>query len=250
MRSDLGGDPDPGRPGALDGRQRGGRADVADVHGRVLVLGDVEGAGDVEALAERRDAGEPEPRGDRALVHLAALEERLVLGVDGHEAPAHLDVLEGAAYERGALQYVKVSGRFVAVHAQDESLFKGGQMHEGPVSARLGLTGIPSLCESLDVSRTLDIAEYEDAAVHICHVSTAASLAAIERARAAGVRVTAEVTPHHLTLNDEAIAALDPNFKMNPPLRAESDRKALVAALKSGLLDCVATDHAPHAAEE
>jgi dihydroorotase len=158
--------------------------------------------------------------------------------------------LATAALTRRALQYVKVSGRFVAVHAQDDSLFKGGQMHEGPVSARLGLTGIPSICESLDVSRTLDIAEYEDAAVHICHVSTAASLAAIERARAAGVRVTAEATPHHLTLNDEAIAALDSNFKMNPPLRAESDRHALVAALKSGLLDCVATDHAPHAAEE
>ena len=158
--------------------------------------------------------------------------------------------LASAALTRRALQYVKVSGRFVAVHAQDDSLFNGGQMHEGPVSARLGLSGIPSLCESLDVSRTLDIAEYEDAAVHFCHVSTAASLAAIARAKAAGVRVTAEVTPHHLTLNDEAIAALDPNFKMNPPLRAESDRKALVAALRSGLLDCVATDHAPHAAEE
>jgi len=158
--------------------------------------------------------------------------------------------LATAALTRRALQYVKVSGRFVAIHAQDDSLFNGGQMHEGPASARLGLTGIPSLCESLDVSRTLDIAEYEDAAVHICHVSTAASLAAIERAKAAGIRVTAEVTPHHLTLNDEAIAALDPNFKMNPPLRAESDRTALVAALKSGLLDCVATDHAPHAVEE
>jgi dihydroorotase len=158
--------------------------------------------------------------------------------------------LATAALTRRALQYVKVSGRFVAVHAQDDSLFKGGQMHEGPVSARLGLTGIPSLCESLDVSRTLDIAEYEDAAVHFCHVSTAASLVAIARAKAAGIRVTAEVTPHHLALNDEAIAALDPNFKMNPPLRAESDRQALVAALKSGLLDCVATDHAPHAAEE
>ena len=158
--------------------------------------------------------------------------------------------LASAALTRRALQYVKVSGRFVAVHAQDDSLFNGGQMHEGPVSARLGLSGIPSLCESLDVSRTLDIAEYEDAAVHFCHVSTAASLAAIERAKAAGIRVTAEVTPHHLTLNDEAIAALDPNFKMNPPLRAESDRTALVAALKSGLLDCVATDHAPHAVEE
>jgi len=158
--------------------------------------------------------------------------------------------LATAALTRRALQYVKVSGRFVAIHAQDDSLFKGGQMHEGPVSARLGLTGIPSLCESLDVSRTLDIAEYEDAPVHVCHVSTEASLIAIERAKAAGVKVTAEATPHHLTLIDKAIEALDSNLKMNPPLRAESDRRALVAALKSGLVDCVATDHAPHASEE
>ncbi len=158
--------------------------------------------------------------------------------------------LAAAALTRRALQYVKVSGRFIAIHAQDDSLFKGGQMHEGPVSARLGLTGIPSLCESLDVSRALDIAEYEDAAVHVCHVSTAASLAAIERAKSAGVKVTAEATPHHLTLTDDAIESLDPNLKMNPPLRSESDRKALVAALKSGLVDCVATDHAPHASEE
>jgi dihydroorotase len=158
--------------------------------------------------------------------------------------------LATAALVRRALQYVKVSGRFVAIHAQDDSLMKGGQMHEGPVSARMGLTGIPSLCESLDVSRALDIAAYEDAALHVCHVSSAATLAALERARGAGVKATAEVTPHHLTLTDEAIAALDPNQKMNPPLREESDRKALVAALKSGLLDCVATDHAPHASEE
>ena len=158
--------------------------------------------------------------------------------------------LATAALTRRALQYVKVSGRFVAIHAQDDSLFKGGQMHEGPASARLGLTGIPSLCESLDVSRTLDIAAYEDASVHICHVSTAASLEAIARAKEAGVRVTVEVTPHHLTLNDEAVAALDPNLKMNPPLRAESDRLALIDGLASGLIDCVATDHAPHAAEE
>jgi dihydroorotase len=154
--------------------------------------------------------------------------------------------LPNAAITRRALQYVKVSKRFVAIHAQDASLFKGGQMHEGPASARLGLTGIPDLCESLDVSRTLDIAAYEDADLHVCHVSTEKSLAAIARAREAGVRVTAEVTPHHLTLNDE----LDPNLKMNPPLRAESDRKALVEALRSGLVDCVATDHAPHAIEE
>ncbi len=158
--------------------------------------------------------------------------------------------LATAALTRRALQYVKVSGRFVAIHAQDDSLFKGGQMHEGSASARLGLTGIPSLCESLDVSRSLDIAAYEDATLHICHVSTAASLAAIARAKEAGVKVTCEVTPHHLTLTDEAVAALDPNLKMNPPLRAESDREALVTALAGGLIDCVATDHAPHVAEE
>ena len=158
--------------------------------------------------------------------------------------------LTSAALTRRALQYAKVSGRFIAIHAQDESLMAGGQMHEGAVSARLGLAGIPSLCESLDVARTLDIAAYENAGVHICHVSAAESLDHIARARAAGVAVTAEVTPHHLTLTDAANETLDPNFKMNPPLRTESDRVALVAALKSGLIDCVATDHAPHAAEE
>jgi dihydroorotase len=158
--------------------------------------------------------------------------------------------LPTAAITRRALQYVKVSGRFVAIHAQDDSLFKGGQMHEGPASARLGLTGIPSLCESLDVSRSLDIAAYEEASLHVCHVSAAASLEAIARAKDAGVRVTAEVTPHHLVMNDGVVATLDPNVKMNPPLRAESDRMALVAALRSGLIDCVATDHAPHVSEE
>lgn len=158
--------------------------------------------------------------------------------------------LATAALTRRALQYVKVSGRFVAIHPQDDSLFKGGQMHESPVSARLGLTGIPSLSESLDVSRTLDIAAYENATLHIQHVSCADSLAAIARAKAAGVKVTAEATPHHLTLIDEAIESLDPNLKMNPPLRSESDRQALVVALREGLVDCVATDHAPHVAEE
>jgi dihydroorotase len=158
--------------------------------------------------------------------------------------------LPTAAITRRALQYVKVSKRFVAIHAQDASLFKGGQMHESPVSARLGLTGIPDLCESLDVSRTLDIAAYEDADVHVCHVSTEKALTAIAQAKEAGVRVTAEATPHHLTLTDECIASLDPNLKMNPPLRAESDRRALAEALRTGLVDCVATDHAPHAIEE
>jgi dihydroorotase len=158
--------------------------------------------------------------------------------------------LPTAAIMRRALQYAKITGRYVAVHAEDGSLSVGGQMHEGPASARLGLTGIPALCESLDVARAVDIAAYEDARVHVCHVSAAQSLEALARAKAAGVRVTAEVTPHHLALVDEQVASFDPHFKMNPPLRAEHDRKALVEALKSGLVDCVATDHAPHAAEE
>ena len=152
--------------------------------------------------------------------------------------------LSNAAITRRALQYAKVGDRFVAVHAQDDSLCEGGQMHEGAASARLGLTGIPSLCESLDVARALDIAAYEDARVHVCHVSAEESLQAIARAKDAGVRVTAETTPHHLALVDEQLTSFDTNFKMNPPLRAEKDRRALVEALKSGLVDCVATDHA------
>ncbi len=155
--------------------------------------------------------------------------------------------LATAALVRRALQYAKVSGRHVAAHAQDDSLFAGGQMHEGPVSARLGLAGIPALCESLDVKRVLDIAAYERTRVHVCHVSAAASVEAVEAARAAGVAVTAEVTPHHLTLTDEDVATLDSNLKMNPPLREDADRRALVKALKAGVVDCVATDHAPHA---
>jgi dihydroorotase len=155
-----------------------------------------------------------------------------------------------SAVTRRALQYAKVTDRYIAVHCEDKSLCEGGQMHEGAASARLGLTGIPALCESLDVARALDIAAYEEARVHVCHVSAAQSLEALARAKQAGVRVTAEATPHHLTLVDEQVASFDPNLKMNPPLRAERDRRALVEALKSGLVDCVATDHAPHAAEE
>jgi dihydroorotase len=155
--------------------------------------------------------------------------------------------LASAALVRRALQYAKVTGRTVAIHAQDDSLFKGGQMHEGPASARIGLTGIPSLCESLDVARALDIAAYEEAPLHVHHVSAAATLEHLSRAKAAGLKVTVEVTPHHLTMTDEAVSSLDSNVKMNPPLREEDDRQALVKALKSGLADCVATDHAPHA---
>ena len=158
--------------------------------------------------------------------------------------------LSSAHLTRRALQYAKVTDRFVAVHAEDESLTRGGVMHEGAVSAKLGLGGMPPVAESIEVDRALELAAYEQGRLHLCHLSTAASLEHLERAKKAGVQVTAEVTPHHLTLTDECIRSLDPNYKMNPPLRPEVDRKALAQALRSGLIDCVATDHAPHAQQE
>jgi dihydroorotase len=123
-------------------------------------------------------------------------------------------------------------------------------MHEGAVSARLGIAGIPSLSESTMVARDAALAGYEDARVHFQHLSCVESVEALEQAKRKGIRVSAEVCPHHLTLTDEIVRTLDSRFKMNPPLRAERDRRALVEALRTGLIDCVATDHAPHASHE
>jgi dihydroorotase len=179
------------------------------------------------------------------LTEMAELAETGAIGFSDDGQP-----LATAQLARRALQYVKLTDRFVAVHAEDASLVRGGQMHEGPVSARLGLGGMPSIAESIDVQRVLEVAAYEDGRVHLCHLSAAGSLAHLERAKRAGVRVTAEVTPHHLTMTDDEVQSLESTLKMNPPLREESDRDALVKALKGGLIDCVATDHAPHAPEE
>jgi dihydroorotase len=123
-------------------------------------------------------------------------------------------------------------------------------MHEGAVSALLGLAGIPSISESTMVERDAGIARYEGGRLHVLHVSAAESVAAVERAKAQGIELTCEVTPHHLTLTDEAVRSLDPRFKMNPPLRSQDDRTELIDALRSGVIDCVATDHAPHSREE
>jgi dihydroorotase len=151
---------------------------------------------------------------------------------------------------RQALQYQRLVGLPIALHEEDPSLSAGGAMHEGAVSALLGIAGIPSISESTMIARDAAIAGYEDGRIHIQHVSARESVAAIEEAKQAGVRITAEVSPHHLTLTDDAVHALDANFKMNPPLRAEADRQALIDALRSGTLDFIATDHAPHAREE
>jgi dihydroorotase len=151
---------------------------------------------------------------------------------------------------RQALQYQRVAGGRLALHEEDPSLSGDGVMNEGAVAALLGLTGIPSISESTMIERDAQIARYEGGQVHVLHVSTGESVAAVERAKADGVELTCEVTPHHLTLTDEAVRSLDARFKMNPPLRAERDRRALIDGLRSGAIDCIATDHAPHAREE
>ena len=151
---------------------------------------------------------------------------------------------------RRALQYSAAAGRPVAVHCEEPTLSRGGHVHEGLVSAELGFGGYPAVAESVMVARDLALAGYEARPLHLLHLSARESVDELRRARAAGVQATAEVTPHHLCLTDEAVRSLDPNVKMNPPLRAEEDRAALVEALLDGTIEAIATDHAPHAREE
>jgi dihydroorotase len=151
---------------------------------------------------------------------------------------------------RRALQYASSVGRPLALHCEEPSLTAGAHVHEGSVAAELGFTGYPSVGESVMVERDLALAAHEDQPMHVLHLSAAESVAALRRAREAGVRASGEVTPHHLVLTDEAVRSLDANVKMNPPLRAERDRVALLDALRDGTIEAIATDHAPHARHE
>ena len=157
--------------------------------------------------------------------------------------------VQTAAVMRTAMQQAARLGKTIVAHCEDDSL-KAGCVHEGSYSQREGLQGIPSLAESIHIARDVLIAEETGCHYHVCHVSTKESVRVIRDAKRAGIRVTAEVTPHHLVLIDEDIKDRDPNFKMNPPLRSEADRQALLEGLADGTIDCIATDHAPHAAEE
>jgi dihydroorotase len=151
---------------------------------------------------------------------------------------------------RRALQYHGVTGRRLAVHCEEPTLSRDGQMHEGAVSAELGFAGYPSVAESLMVERDLALAAYEGRPLHLLHLSARESVEALSRAQVAGVQATGEVTPHHLCLTDDAVRTLDSNVKMNPPLRSADDRAALVEGLRDGTIASVATDHAPHARHE
>jgi dihydroorotase len=155
-----------------------------------------------------------------------------------------------AGLMRRALEYNAITGRCLALHCEEPSLTRGGHMHMGAVSAELGLGGWPSLGESLGVSRELSLAGDTRQPLHLMHLSARESVDLLRAARASGVGASAEVTPHHLCLTDEAVRSLDPNLKMNPPLRTSADRAALIEALADGTIEAVATDHAPHSREE
>jgi dihydroorotase len=152
--------------------------------------------------------------------------------------------------QRRVLEYSRLVEKPVIVHAEDRTLVGDGVVNEGAVSTRLGLPGNPAVAEVVHVARDLLLAELTGAHLHVAHVSTAGAVALLREARARGVHVTAEVTPHHLTLTDEAALGYDPNTKMAPPLRGKDDVAACVAGLADGTLDAIATDHAPHAVHE
>jgi dihydroorotase len=181
---------------------------------------------------------------------LAELGEMAAAGVrvfsdDGRAVPT-------ARVLRNALTYVQAFGDdlVIAEHAEDASLVEGGHMHEGVRSASLGLAGRPAEAEEIVVARDLALARATGGRLHVCHVSTVRAVELIRRAKAEGVRVTAEVTPHHLTFTDEDLVTYDTNRKMYPPLRSSEDRDALREAVADGTIDAIATDHAPHAIEE
>ncbi len=179
------------------------------------------------------------------LTEMAELREAGALGFSDDGKP-----VRDAGMLRKALQYQRLCGGVIALHEEDPTLSRGGAINEGAVSAALGISGIPTIAESTMVARDAALAGYEDARVHFQHLSCAASVDAVADAKARGWRVSAEVSPHHLLLTDEDVRSMDTRMKMHPPLTGEADRRALIEGLRAGTVDCIATDHAPHARDE
>lgn len=160
------------------------------------------------------------------------------------------DVVQNTAVLRSVMEYVAQLGGVVSEHAVDAGLAKGGHMHEGSVSSRLGMNGIPSEADDITIARDIALARMTGVRLHLQHLSTAGSVTLVAQAKDEGLDVTAEVTPHHLMFTHEDVGSTDANFKMMPPLRHSTDTEALIDGLRSGVIDAVATDHAPHAATE
>jgi dihydroorotase len=181
----------------------------------------------------------------KELTEMAVLREAGAVGFSDDGLP-----IVSARVLRRALQYQRLVGGTILLHEEDPELSADGVMAEGEVSAQLGLAGVPPVSEASMIARDAQLCRYEDARAHIQHLSARISVEAVEFAKRQGAPITAELTPHHLVLTDEEVRSLDSRFKMNPPLRSDDDRQALIEALRSGVIDCIGTDHAPHSAEE
>lgn len=158
--------------------------------------------------------------------------------------------VQDALFVRRVMEYLMTFDATYAEHCEDAALAAGGQMHEGDRSMVLGLRGVPAAAEELMATRDIELARLTGCRLHLLHISTAGTVELVRRAKAAGVRVTAEATPHHFSITDAALESYDPNCKVNPPLREERDVQAVIEGLKDGTIDAIATDHAPHALEE
>ena len=217
-------------------------ADTAGVVEQVWRLGQVAGHCDVHPVGAVTVG-----LGGQQLAELGAMADSAarvrVFSDDGH-------CVDDAVLMRRALEYVRAFDGVIAQHAQERRLTEDAQMNEGVISAQLGLVGWPAAAEEAVIARDCLLAGHVGSRLHICHVSTVGSVDILRWAKARGIRVTAEVTPHHLLLTDELATSYDPVFKVNPPLRTAADVTALRDALADGTIDAVATDHAPHALED
>jgi dihydroorotase len=217
-------------------------ADTAGVVEQVWRLGQVAGHCDVHPVGAVTVG-----LGGQQLAELGAMADSAarvrVFSDDGH-------CVDDAVLMRRALEYVRAFDGVIAQHAQEPRLTEDAQMNEGVISAQLGLVGWPAAAEEAVIARDCLLAGHVGSRLHICHVSTVGSVDILRWAKARGIRVTAEVTPHHLLLTDELATSYDPVFKVNPPLRTAADVTALRDALADGTIDAVATDHAPHALED
>jgi len=240
--------------------ETGTRSAAAGGYAGVLAMANtsppVSSPADIEALRAQAGLQASVPVGFLATVTRGMAGEELTDMAELREAGAVGFTDDGLPIKnpgimRRALQYQAMCGGTIALHEEDPDLSAGGSMHEGEVSMSLGLRGVPSISESVMISRDAAIAGYEDGRIQVQHLSAIESIEAVRRAKADGVKITCEVTPHHLCLTDEAVRDLDASkHKMNPPLRSEADRQALIAALIDGTIDCIATDHAPHSVDE
>ncbi|HEX4746870.1 MAG TPA: dihydroorotase [Gaiellaceae bacterium] len=215
----------------------------------------VDSASVLGALVERARDEALVPTGFMAAISKGQRGEELTEMVELAEEGAAAFTDDGrpvvsAGLMRRALQYSALTDRRLALHCEEPTLSRGGHAHEGPVAAELGIGPYPSSAESVMVERDLSLAAAEGRPLHLMHLSARESVEALEAALAHDVAATGEVTPHHLVLTDEAVRSLDPNTKMNPPLRGETDRDMLRDALRRGTISCIATDHAPHARQE